>query len=453
MAEIYCYLHFDKKAVGICSGCQKTFCADCLDVESGPPICPNCKKKKTASFLDPFSATQSSSPKIPGSTPQPKLVNPPLSAASVPLDFKGKGLEDDPLGLFKQTTPPGPEKQAAPPTDKPPKTAPPADQPPAEDQSSPGVMPWPTPLGDLLAPSRPSNETKRTVSNTPDSPMFDIDKLLLEPKPLRPPFPKVDSETTEKAPFPDVTGLPVKPVPVGVKKNILGFSKVWAKFILRRAYQQISPISDRLKVPPYLLLILIVLLVVVAIVGVKIMTRPPSVRLTEKIQPVYVIRVTSSQVSEMDITTFMEMQNRLTGLGFKPVLQMTVPQLPSPNFFDVWMKPEAEMYAEILKVPGKITPQLSFVTVFTNGVWYASNAWRGNDKEQDYLIGEYQINATADQLYIQHVQGVARLKKDKNWKVQIMNENRYVTALTDHLRWYLATHDVQSYKAEFNLWH
>ena len=216
----------------------------------------------------------------------------------------------------------------------------------------------------------------------------------------------------------------------------------------------LTPLAQRLKIPTYVLLILMGLFLVGCAVGLKILASPASIQLISSIPPIHIIQVTSSQINEMDITTYMELQSRLKNLGFTPLIQMTVPQLPSPNFFDVGMKPEAGTYCEILKVPGQITPQLSFVTVFSNGVWYSTNAWRGNNKELDYLISEYYPNSSPDQLYIQHIQGIAQYKQQRDWQLpQVLNLNRYMAALSDHLRWYLVTYNVQSFKAEFNLWH
>ena len=71
----------------------------------------------------------------------------------------------------------------------------------------------------------------------------------------------------------------------------------------------------------------------------------------------------------------------------------------------------------------------------------------------EYLISEYFPTSSPDQLYIQHIQGVAQYKQQRDWQPQVLNENRYIAALSDHLRWYLVSYDVQSYKAEINLWH
>src|SRR5258708_20053619 len=77
-ADVKCMTHGDKPASGYCSRCQMPYCVDCLDVEMGQPLCKICKSK--------FSAAASPAPAPPG--------------AGSPLNFKGKGLDDDPLGLF-----------------------------------------------------------------------------------------------------------------------------------------------------------------------------------------------------------------------------------------------------------------------------------------------------------------------------------------------------------------
>src|SRR5580658_994699 len=78
MPETYCVRHFDQLATGYCSVCNKPYCADGLEVEAGQPICANCKQVKAAQAMEAAG----------------------IPMAGLPLNFKNKGLDDDPLGLL-----------------------------------------------------------------------------------------------------------------------------------------------------------------------------------------------------------------------------------------------------------------------------------------------------------------------------------------------------------------
>jgi hypothetical protein len=95
---------------------------------------------------------------------------------------------------------------------------------------------------------------------------------------------------------------------------------------------------------------------------------------------------------------------------------------------------------------------LSFVTVFSNGTWYSTNGWASKGATGDYLVSESFENTTPDQLYVHHIQGLEKLKQDKDWQVAGMGENRYMAAFSDHLRWFIDKNDLQAYQADFALW-
>jgi hypothetical protein len=279
-------------------------------------------------------------------------------------------------------------------------------------------------------------------------------------QPVRPPFPKAPSLGAPtltpggSAPSPFSVDSSAGIVPPPPKKNkIISLTKIWAKYLIRRSYEMFDPLAKKLHVPTYVFLILLAGLITAAVIGLGTILNRPSVAMAETIPAIHIIKVNSSQVSEMDVTTYTDLQNQVQGMGFTPLIQMTVPQLPSPNFFDVGIKDDIGIYSEILKMPGQITPHLSFVTVFTNGVWFSTNGWQGDNQTMEYLVSEFYPTATPDQLYVKHVQALEKLKQEKDWQVSGMNENRYVAALSDHLRWFLVKKDIQGYKADFNLWH
>lgn len=246
-----------------------------------------------------------------------------------------------------------------------------------------------------------------------------------------------------------MTGLPAMP-----KKNkFLSLSKIWTKYLVRRSYEMFDPVAQKLKIPTYVFLILMAGLISGLLVGLVAFLNRPSVTLAETIPAIHIVKVNAGQVSEMDVTTYADLQNQLQQMGFTPLLQMTVPQIPSPNFFDVGIKEDISTYSEILKFPGQITPHVSFVTVFANGVWFSTNGWPGDNQNKTYQISEFYPNIPPDQLYIKHVQAVEKLKQEKDWQAANMNENRYMVALSDNLRWFLVKKDIPAYQADFKLWH
>ncbi len=453
MAETYCVRHFDQIAKDHCATCNKPYCADCLSMEADQPICANCKEIKTkAATAEVLKAASQS------------------AAGGSPLNFKGKGLDDDPLGLFAASPKPSVPKIEPPAVVPPPPVAvsPPTAAPPSV--SPVPVIPSPVPQPKVISPL--PSPTVHPGSVSLDKPLI-ASPLTAAPGP--PPNPPVDLSATMKpspTPGPSLPKASATPSPVvsaapapfpadsealaaSLKKmKVFSVAKIWMKYLIRHSYEMFDPLAKKLKVPTYVFLGLIVLLVVGAVIGVGSLLDKPSVILADSIPPIHIIQENSSQVSEMDITAYTDFQAHLQTMGFRPVIQMTVPQLPSPNFFDVGMKEDAGVYSEILKMPGQIAPHLSFVSVFSNGVWFSTNAWQGDNQTMDYLVSAYYPDDSPDQLYAQHVQTLLdKLKQENGWQVQTMGENRYMSALSDHLRWFLNKKDIQGYQADFKLWH
>jgi hypothetical protein len=179
----------------------------------------------------------------------------------------------------------------------------------------------------------------------------------------------------------------------------------------------------------------------------------PSIKIADSVAPFQIVQVDSGQIADMDITAYSDIQTKLQAMQFTSFTQMTVPELPSPNFFNVQMKPEAATYAEIIKMPGQLKPVLSYVTVFTNGVWFSTNGWDGKNQEMEYLVSEFDPNDDPDQLYVAHIQELDKLKSDRGWETQVMSPDRYMAALTDHVRWYMDAKNVAGYQANFADWH
>jgi hypothetical protein len=420
MPDEFCSNHKDQHAVGKCSNCKKPFCLDCLDVESGRPLCVECLKKK------PGEAPSAPTPST-VATPFPPASPAPVAGSS-PLNFKGKGLEDDPFGLFGSSAPPSAPKI------EPPKA---------------GPLPDPKPFVPNLRPLTPAQSPAPKIS-APSS--MDLDDLASHSQPLKPILSATPSSPAAPQPFPmdPLSGVAVS---TPKKPKLFSLAKAWVKYLVRQSYEFFDPLARKLRVPTYVFLGGVAGLVVVGILVIGSILNRPVLALVEKVPAIHLIQVSSAQISEMDVTTYSDFQNQLQTMGFAPLLQITIPQLPSPNFFDVGMKADVGTYSTILKVPGQITPRLSFVTIFNNGVWFSTDGWKADNQESDDLISEHFPGLNPDQLYVKHIEALEKLKKEKDLQVQGMGDNRYMAALTDHLRWFIVKKEVPSYRADFNLWY
>jgi len=209
--------------------------------------------------------------------------------------------------------------------------------------------------------------------------------------------------------------------------------------------------TSRLPVPVFAALCLLLLLLVPATMIWN--SSKPSITVLESIQPIHIVRVASSQVGELDITSFLEQENKLKEMGFSPLLQYAIPQVTSPSFVSVYAKDAAGTYAELIKVPGVSSVKLSFVTVLNNGLWCSTNGWEGKDIVEDYLMSSHHSNDTPDALYVKHMQQVEQLRKQNAWVPSRVGESRYVGALSDHLRWFLQKRNVAFYRTTYDQWH
>ena len=439
MPEAYCVQHFDRKAVGNCSSCGKSFCAECLDVETSQPLCPNCKQVKAR---EAFKASLSGGGG-PGSSPL---------------------MDDDPLGLF------GGKPAAS--KAEPLKSAPPS--------PAPGMpLPVSTPPA---ASGLPAPSFKPPAASAGSTPLhsLNLENLIQDPKALRPPFPQAAYPAPPATGSPSSTGgdlsskatpssasafenytptVTSSPSPVfssgkaSTRKSPFSLVKMWGKFLFRRSYELFDPLARKLRIPTFAVVGLLFLGVAGGVVGLVASSGQPSLALVDNIQPIHMVQVNSGQISEMDVTAYADLQNQIQAMGFQPILQMTVLQLPTTNFFDIYAKEDAGTYGEILKMAGQITPHLSFVTVFTNGVWFSTNAWQGTNQNMEFLVSEFYPADTPDQLYVHHIQTLKKLKEEKDWQPQSLSENRYMAALSDHLRWFLNKKGIPAYQAEFSQWH
>jgi len=220
-ADVKCMTHSDKPASGYCSRCTMPYCVDCLDVEMGQPLCKICKSKFASAA--------------------------PTGAGS-PLNFKGNGMDDDPLGLFGG----GPSSAPAPKLDLP--KAQPSPLPPSASSPLTPLLakpPQPTVSNPLISPP----VTAPALGQAP-KPSMDLNSLIHDPQPVRPPFPKAPSLGAPTltpgvgAPSPFSTDSTVgMAFPTKKKNQIISPAKIWTKYLIRRSYEMFDPLAKKLHVP------------------------------------------------------------------------------------------------------------------------------------------------------------------------------------------------------------
>jgi len=432
-----CANHPQVGAVGKCSRCERPFCLDCLDLETGKPLCGDCLADKTVSAgpqpvsTPPLTSTEPAENasitmddlkmEVEEPVTQPVQTNPPPVALPA-----FKPLEDDPLGLFKNPSSSTPSV-----SDKP-------------------VSPVSHSFADL-SPVKPF-ETETIKSS------------LVSPVPLEEPAPSIGlAEMMKKIDVAEeASDSAVKPAAsfsaqdkvstrdLHVPKRT-GFSRLGSfGGALRLQFQLLAA---KLRIPSYLLAAILFAVLAAGFTYWQQQSQTLVIPVVDSVTPIHLISLDVSQVGDMDITAFTDIQNHLGNLGFTQIFQMTVPQLPSPNFFDVGLKQDEGTYSEILKMPNQIGPRVSFVTVFTNGVWYSTNGWAGTNQQMDYLVSEFYPDQTPEELYNQHLQGVQKLQTANGWQVQKAGLDRYMADLSDHLRWFLTVKNIPAYQADFASWH
>jgi len=539
MAEAVCSNHPDVGAVGKCSQCKKLFCLDCLDLDTGKPLCKDCLAGKTEEISVPPTPA-------PVREPEPEPISPPVIEAPV-FQTAAKSTEETAISLDDFGLAPKPPEEVKPPSfkvtgnlafmDAPSDAAVSPDKPVPVEVKAPVPSKVTGPLAfmdsEVTAPVKPVDlETKKehpvmipsppvipSVEEKPANPAgspfvfkpmksMDNDPLglfkenatppgvnPLPPKPvdpiMPPPAPSFDPKPPAPLPpmsFPPMPDLEVKKpahvsnvdvasmmkkldraekaapfnpealVPPAEKTSPREFNdrkKVLLNSISSRgmgSWQKFDSLGKKFKVPGYLFA---AILLVLLAGGLTFFFQKPGssvVKVVDSVPQITIVSMDASQVTNLDITAFTELYTHLGQLGFIQILQMSVPQL-LPNFFDVGMKEDEGIYSEIIMMPNQIAPRLSFVTVFTNGVWYSTNGWAGTNQQVDYLQSEFYPDQTPEQLYDQHKQGIQKLQTANGWQIQSASQNRYMADLSDHLRWYLKFKNVSADQIDFASWH
>ncbi len=413
---VYCTKHMDRQAIGKCFRCEKPYCLDCLDMESGRPICSDCKSQNTAPAEAPAPSVK---PQLKFNVmPTPVISTPPPTPPAASKAGTQISL-DDLFAAPKKVAPPAPVA---------------AQKAPVEDPLGlfkEGAAKPPLPKLEVPPPDLPKNEPFKIGST-----------------PVAPPTVHREPVKTEAHSFSPGT-VTFKDLHAPRNKMLM----MLAGLLLKPLQERVHAIAHKLKVAAYLVAVFLLLILAGTVFWITKKVAPPPVEIVEKVPLIQIVPIQTSQAGDMDITAFADLQNQLGPLNFNQLIQMTVPQIPTPNFFDVGMKSEVSMYSEILKMPDQVAPHLAFVTVFTNGVWYSTNGWTGTEQSLENLVSEFYPSATAEQLYNQHAQGVEKLVKEKGWEPQKTSLNRYMAALSDHLRWYITLKNIPAYQADFSSWH
>jgi hypothetical protein len=361
--------------------------------------------------------------------PAPVMMAKPSALVQTELPVF-KPLDNDPLGLFKN----------------PPVVKMPTIDVPAKVEPSLPVVPPPAPAAPhpFSDPEAQAKQLSTMAEGKPEfTPKFDLAgmmKKLDDAESAPKPAPITAKPLLEKISNRDLHAPKANPLH-GLRSSL---SDLWLK---------VDILAGKLKVPGFLLVGIVVAVLAGGIAYFLQQSSGPAVTLVDSIPPITILPIDVAQAGDIDIVSFNELQQQLGSLGFSQATQMTVPQLPGPNFFDVGLKEDANTYCEILKMPNQIGCRVSFVTVFTNGVWYSTNGWSGTGQQLEYLVSEFYPEQNPQQLFEQHKQGVQKLQSVNGWEAQRVSLNRYMADLSDHLRWYLVTKKINPFQADFASWH
>jgi hypothetical protein len=388
---------------------------------------------------------------------------------------------EDPLHLFDGSAPaPKPPTPSAPPMGQPAPVIPPA--------GLGGVAPSkddPLHLFDGPVPS-PKPSVPTNVGQTPRADAASSDPLHLfdgppktMPAPASTPLPlpplsafpgKVSTDSPEdalklpaKKPLVPTQGVPGRPDFQNLDLKDLGVkarsgsvppalsSRPVSEKTPSAIFQMLEPLARKAKVPVAAFIALGALLVLG--IGFYLFTffQGSSYKLEERLIALHPVRTEVGEVVELDITAFIDIEGKLKQLGFNPLVKLSVSEIPAPNFFAVYLNPSAKTYGIILKRPGSIAPNLSFVSVMTTGLWLSTNAWDSKNKDLEKLSSESAPKEDVAALWARHQK---RLEAEVQSGLSSANpsEWRFICALSDHLRWFMALKDIPVYKATFEEW-
>jgi hypothetical protein len=208
------------------------------------------------------------------------------------------------------------------------------------------------------------------------------------------------------------------------------------------------PIAQKTKIPVLVLELLLVLVPLGVATGLFFFFQKPSYQLVDRIEALRPTRTEVGEVVELDITAYLDLEGKIKQMGFTPLTRLSVPEIPAPNLFSVYLNPASKTYGIILKVPGSNMPLLSFVNILQDGTWLSTNGWPSKDQELEKLSSESAPKEEPAALWARHQ------KRLDQTEVGVANANdwRFICALSDHLRWFMALRGIPPYKAAFADW-
>jgi len=406
--------------------------------------------------------------------PKPRAMEPPLPAG-IPPEPKGRLPEP----ILSSGAPSVPKSRLAepslpmgiPPEPKGPRsdpglpfgTAASAKSPSPSSTQPPGIPGFPKgsvlddPLGILTGPPRSASFPAPTPS-TKTVPKLDDPLGILggggpatQPKMGPPDFEKFKA-TAPARPIqgPSTTPAPIQAPVRAPRPSVPSAPPVSAGESSTRDKALASLVSS-LKVPKKFLVPAAAGLALLLGVVIWMAFQKPAYRLVDSLIPLHMVRIDVNQVIELDITAYMDFETKLQGLGFTPMLKITVPEIPSPNLFSVYGARDGKSYAVIVKAPGSISPKLSFVSCLSRGTWVSTNGWNSHNQEMDQVSSDSDPTLGTAALWNRHQGRVQQLAQDQI-SFQPTNENRFLAAFSDHIRWYLTQKKIQGYKAQLEDW-
>jgi hypothetical protein len=213
----------------------------------------------------------------------------------------------------------------------------------------------------------------------------------------------------------------------------------------------LGPAAAHLRVPLWLLEVILVLVLGGAVGGTFLAAQGTGYTLVDSIIPLHEVRLEVTQVVDLDISTYLDLETKLTQMGFTPLIKITVPEIPSPNLFSVYLKADTNSYGIILKVPGSNTPRLSYVSFLSSNMWLSTNGWAAQKKEMDKLFSQSFPGMAPDALWKQHLAKINQFMQS-GVGLQRASDYRFLSALSDHLRWFISIRNIPPFKAQFEDW-
>jgi hypothetical protein len=189
------------------------------------------------------------------------------------------------------------------------------------------------------------------------------------------------------------------------------------------------------KVPVWVLGAAAAALVVGLVCFVVLYLQKPAYQLADQVVALRPTRAEVREVVEMDHHGVHRHRGEGATVGFAPLTRWRSGDPGAELLLGVHESPEQDLRL-ILKLPGVITPKLSFVNTMTTGTWLSTNGWETQSPAMDKLDSESAPNDDPNALWARHqrhLEGATQAGQNPS----LTSEWRFVSALCDHLRWYM----------------